>query len=71
VIGLQQVVSGGAVEPLVAQAQSLSLVDGAPGPLPHAGFDPGMVFGQHRELVGERFNIERDGSPEAIGNSEA
>ncbi len=25
----------------------------APGPLPHAGLHPGMVFGQHRELVGE------------------
>ena len=53
VIGLQQVVSGDAIEPLVAHAQPLSLVDGAPGPLPHAGFDPGVVFRQHRELVGE------------------
>jgi predicted transcriptional regulator len=53
VAGLQQVVSGGAVKSLVALAQPLSLVDGAPGPLPHGGFDPGMIFGQHRELVGE------------------
>jgi hypothetical protein len=52
-MGLQQVVSGDAIEPLVAHAQPLSLVDGAPGPLPHAGLDPGVVFGQHRELVGE------------------
>ena len=57
-------------EPLVAQAQQLSLVDGAPGPLPHDGLDPGMVFGQHRELVGERFDVQRNGSPQAIGNSE-
>ena len=45
VIGLQQAVSGGAVESLVAQAQPLPLVDGAPGPLPHAGLDAGVVFG--------------------------
>ena len=53
VIGLQQVVSDVAVESLVAQAQPLPLVDGASGRLPHARLDSGVVFGEHRQLVGE------------------
>jgi len=44
---------GDAIEPLEARAQPFSLLDRAPGPLPHVGLDPGVIFGQCGELVGE------------------